>query len=137
MAISIKNIKLNTKTVTLEFPTLPVFKVDIGYISNELTRKILKDSHVMKFDEATGVSFEDVDSDKFAKLFCKHAIVGWKGLTVGVLSELMLLDIDADTNLEEEVIFSEDNAFDLYLNCTPFSKWVTGAAKSLTQFRTK
>lgn len=137
MAISIKNIKLSTKTVKLEYPSLPGFVVEVGYLSNELTRKILKESNIMKFDEATGVSFEDVDSEKFAKLFCKHAVINWSGLTLELLNQLMLIGLDETMNGEDEVVYSEDNAYELYINCTAFSKWVTSTAKSLTQFRTK
>jgi hypothetical protein len=135
MAISIKNITLNTKEMQVAFPGHPSFLIKIGYISNELTRKIYRDSHVTKFDESNGINFEDLDSDKFSELFCKHAIVGWSGLTLDTLSKLILIDIVKDANLEEEVEFSVDNALHLYLNCTAFNKWVSSNTRSLTQFR--
>lgn len=134
MAISIKSIKLNTKEMQVEFPTLPGFVVSLGYISNELTRKIYKDSHITKFDESNGINYEDLDSDKFAELFCKYAIVGWKGLTLEGLSNLILID-STGMDLTEEVEFSKDNALDLYMNSTVFSKWVSAQSKSLTLFR--
>lgn len=136
MAISIKNIKLTTKEIELCYPTIPEFKVKIGYLSNELTRKLLNQSNVVRIDEATGVSFEETDNEKFSKLFCKHAILGWEGLTIERLSSILLIDTEGQ-DLEAEVEFSEENAYDLYIGSTHFSKWVTTAAKSLTQFRTK
>lgn len=119
----------------LEYPTIPGFKVKIGYLSNELTRKLLKESNVIKIDEATGVSYEDVDNDKFSKLFCKHALVGWEGLTMERLSQLLLIKYD-EADADELVEFSEENAYDLYIGSTAFSKWITTHAKSLNQFRT-
>lgn len=133
-AISIKNIKLNTKTISLSFPEYPDFVVEIGYLSTELSRKMYKDSHVTKIDQSSGVPFEEVDNEVFAEQFCKHAIKGWKGLTYEVLSNLMLVDIPDDG--EDTVIdYSPENALALYLESLSFNRWVTASCKSLTKFR--
>lgn len=134
MSISIAQIKQLTRKKTVEYPSLPGFKITLGYISNELNRKIYKEATVNKFDQANGVSYPELDQDVFAQLLCKHAICGWEGLTVKGLSELLLVDT---SSLDEDAIveYSEDNALQLYLNCLPLNKWLSNAVRDLNQFR--
>lgn len=134
MSLNIKNIALPTKSVEVACPLANGFKVTIGYISNELTRKLLKDAQVTKYDETNGLNYSEVDMELFAELFCEKAILGWSGLTIEGLSNLILIDTTG-LELGQEVPFSKENAHELYRNCNSFSKWVSTQAKSLTLFR--
>lgn len=132
--ISIAAIKELTRTKTVDYPSMPGFKITLGYISNELNRKIYKEATVNKFDSANGVSYPELDQEKFAELLCKHAIRGWEGLTVAGLSELLLINTDS-LSQDEAVEYTEDNALQLYLNCLPLNKWLSNAVRELNQFR--
>jgi len=136
-AISIKSIKLNTKTIDLNFPEYPTFVVQIGYLSTELSRKMYKESYVTKLDPESGVPFEEVDNNVFAEQFCRHAIKGWSGLTYEILSNLMLIEIPDDVDPSVEIDYSPENALALYLESVALNRWVTMSCKSLTKFRTK
>lgn len=136
MNINIKQIALPTKTVEVAYSPIPGFVVTIGYISNELTRKLIKDSQESKYDQDNGLTYSETNMEKFGEEFCKHAIVGWKGLTGEALASLMLVDLEGNgIKPEDEISYSLDNAHTLYLNSAAFAKWVGIQAKNLSLFR--
>lgn len=136
MTISIKNITLPTKSVKIEYPSVPGFFVEVGYISNELTRKLLKAANETKYDELNGINYNETNPEKFSEEFCKHAICGWEGLTGEGLASLILVDLENNGIKPEDTIpFSADNAHTLYMNCAAFSKWIGLQSKNLSLFR--
>ena len=77
---------------------------------------------------------EDVDEDKFVSLFAKATVKGWKGLTLSVLQELILIDMkenDPTTELE----YSQENAQLLMQNSTEFDQWLNEVVFDLANFR--
>lgn len=136
MNINIKKIALPTKSVKVEYTPVPGFMVEIGFISNELTRKLIAECAETKFDDVNGFNFTETNMDKFAVVFCKNAIVGWSGLTGEGLAKLMLVDLEGNNIAPtDEISFTPENAHTLYMNSIPFSKWVALKAKDLSLFR--
>ncbi len=73
------------------------------------------------------------DDEEHVKSFCRHAVLGWKGLTYDKLSQLTLMKEVED--MDAEIPFSEDNAYFLIKESTIFDNWIAQKVSNLTFFR--
>lgn len=135
--MSLKNILVDTKTVEVDFPGHPTFKVVLGAISRELLRKIRKDSTTTKMDSKLRMPIEKLDEEKFATMFTEAAVKGWSGLTFEILSELTLIDEDAVDNMEEEIEYTQENASTLLKESQIFDSWVNEVVYDIARFRSR
>lgn len=130
--INLKNVVVQTKSVDVAYPGIPGFVVTIGYVSRATSRKIVESS---KKDVMTnGVVISVQDDDLFVENFVKSAILGWKGLTLGDVSKLLLIDAQ-DLDLDTEVEFSVDNAVQLMKESVAFDNWINTVVFQLDSFR--
>lgn len=133
--MSLKSLQLVTKTAEIEFPGLDGFKVKIGAISRELSRKLREESEVTKIDPKYKMPIKEVDETIFANKFAKAAIKGWSGLKYKYLTELMLVDLSTIEDLESELEYSEEDAVDLLKGSVVFDNWLNEQVFSLQAFR--
>lgn len=133
--MNIAQLAIPTKVVEAEFPGIPGFVVKLSFISRALTKDITKEATVTKMDPTYMKPIQEIDSDKFVEIFCKKSIIGWSGLTIEGLSNLLLI-APSDTP-EEEVPFNLENAIYLMKNSTVFDAWVNSVVFNLDQFRAK
>lgn len=133
--LNLKDIAIDTKEVEVSFPGFDTFKVRIKYVSRAASKKLLEDSEVKEFKNGALINIRR-DEDKFSNLFSQHCITGWSGLTLDIVSHLILIDI-GDRDPSTEVPYSSDNAAMLLKNSVAFNRFIDETVFDLETFRTK
>ena len=133
--MELKKLMVDTKSVWMDFPGLEGFSVEVANLSRKELMALRKKCTSQKFDRRSRQLEEILDEDKFVKFFTKASVKNWKGLTVEYTSSLMLISAD-DTNKDDEVPFSEENAETLVANSTEFDTWLNEVVFDLDNFRT-
>ena len=122
-----------SKTVTVDFPGMEGFEIDLCYLAREELLKLRKKTITTKFNRRTHQPEEILDEDKFVVEYTAAVIKGWKGLKVSYLEELLLVDTDGlDPN--SELPYSPEEAEILMRNSNSFDTWVTEAVSDLENF---
>ena len=131
----LKDIIVNTKTVTVEFPGLKGFEVQIAAVSREVSRKLKTDSEVTKIDPKLRMPVTELDEEKFVESFAKVAIKGWKGFKYSYLKDLLLVDEDQIDNPDDEVEFNLENVVQLLKHSQIFDSWINDMVFDIERFR--
>jgi hypothetical protein len=131
--ISLASLMTPSKTVKVDFPGYKGFTIDLCYLAREEMVKIRKKCVTTKFDKKTRQPEEILDEDRFVTEYCKGVIKGWSGLKYRYLEELLLVDVSA-LDLDDELLYTQDNAELLMKNSTDFDTWVTETVSDLENF---
>lgn len=121
------------KVIEVEFPDIDGFVVSMVYLTREDLTKIRNQSLTYKFNKRTRQREEDVDSDKFLNFYVEKAIKGWRGLKFKHLPQLLPVDI-SNSNGEEEIPYSHEEAYELVKNSTVFDQFVTDTMNEFEKF---
>ena len=121
------------KAIEVEFPDLEGFKVTVSFVPREDLVKIRNQALVYKFNKRTRQREEEVDNEKFVELYAERVIKGWRGLKVKHLPKLLAADTSG-LNLEEEIIYSEEEALELLKNSSIFDQFITDTVNDLEAF---
>jgi hypothetical protein len=132
----IKNTVASNKVVEIEYDTIPGFKVQLRYLHRDELHKIRNASLKVKYNRTTHAREEDVDNERFLKLYTEKAIVGWSGLKIKHLPELYPANIE-NLNPDDEVPYSVEAAYDLTEASASFDKWVTNCMQDIDVFNQK
>jgi hypothetical protein len=132
----IKSLMITEKVVSVEFPDVDGFFVDVCYLSKERLLKLRNQSLKISFNKRTRQREEEVDSDKFLELYSEAIIKGWKGLTVRVLAELLPIET-AGADMDEEIAYSKDEAFFLLKNSTLFDQFINDTINNFSVFESE
>ena len=133
--MELKSLIVDTKSTWVEFPGLDGFEVELANLSRKELVALRKKCTQQKFNRKTRAFEETLDDDKFVKEFTNSTVKGWKGLQLGFLEDLVLVDLkgqDASTLLE----YSEENALLLVENSSEFDNWLNEVVFDLENFRT-
>ena len=131
--VSLASLLTPSKTVTVDYPTLDGFSVDLCYLAREELIKLRSRCVSQKLNRKTRAFEETLDEDKFLTEYCKAVIKGWKGLKYKYLEELLLVDISGQEP-EDDLSFSVENAETLMKNGADFDTWVTEVTGDLENF---
>jgi hypothetical protein len=133
MSISLKTLLVPSKSLDVEYPGMPDFKIQVSFLSRETLQSIRKKSTKTTFKNRQPV--EELNDELFLELYVKSAIKGWSGLKLKYLEQLAPVDLtgqDADAELE----YSEENALYLMKNSTNFDSFVSEQVTDLGNFQT-
>jgi hypothetical protein len=130
----LKNLMVDTKSAWVSYPGVAGFEVEICSIPRAQLIKLRKSCTVTKFDRKSKMPIESLDEDMYVAEFTKAAIKNWKGLTLGKLEDLILVDLGGQ-DPATEVPFSLDDAQTLVSNSSDFDSWLTDAVFDLDHFR--
>ena len=133
--MELKSLLVDSKTTWVEFPGLDGFEVELANLSRKELVALRKKCTQQKFNRKTRAFEETLDDDKFVKEFTNATVKGWKGLQLGFLEDLVLVDLknqDTSTLLE----YTEDNALLLVENSSEFDNWLNEVVFDLENFRT-
>ena len=130
--MELKSLIADNKSIELEYPDMPGFKLTVNYISKDELRKITQKAKTIGFDKRTHSPTETVDNDLFIKIYVSKALTGWSGLTVDYLRRLIVVN----DNVPEDgfVPFSEDNAFALVQGSPDFDGWLSSVMSDIEVF---
>ena len=133
--MQLKNLIIDSKSAWVEFPGLDGFSVEVVNLSRKELQNLRKRCVTQKLDRKTRQMEEVLDEEKFVKYFTESTIKDWKGLTLGHLETLILIDT-TDKILTTELPFSSDNAQILVAQSTEFDSWLNEVVFDLDNFRT-
>tara|TARA_R100000152_G_C6633813_1_gene80560 strand:+ start:18 stop:455 length:438 start_codon:yes stop_codon:yes gene_type:complete len=131
--ISLASLMTPSKTVTMEYPGIDGFKVDITYLAREELLKVRNKCVKQKFNKKTRQFEDELDEDRFLTEYVKGVIRGWTGLKYADLGQLLLVDVSAQ-DPEGELVYSQENAEVLMKNSNDFDTWVTEITGDLENF---
>tara|TARA_B110000858_G_scaffold171194_1_gene201514 strand:+ start:558 stop:1004 length:447 start_codon:yes stop_codon:yes gene_type:complete len=134
--MDLKSLLVDSKTTWAEFPGLDGFEVELANLSRKELVNLRKKCTSNKFNRKTRGFEEILDDEKFVKEFTDATVKGWKGLKLGYLEDLILVDL-ADQDPEMEMEFSIENAQILVENSSEFDNWLNEVVFDLENFRTK
>jgi hypothetical protein len=131
--ISLKSLMKPSMTVSIDFPGMVGFSVDLCYLAREELLALRKKCLNKKFNRSTHQAEEVLDEDKFLTEYCKAVIKGWSGLKLSYLEELLLVDTDG-MDPDAELPYSQEEAEILMKNSNSFDTWVTETLGDLENF---
>ena len=133
--MELKSLLVDSKTTWVEFPGLDGFEVELANLSRKELVALRKKCTQNKFNRKTRAFEETLDDEKFVIEFTQSTVKGWKGLKLGYLEDLVLVDLK-NQDVEKELEFSEANAQSLVENSTEFDNWLNEVVFDLENFRT-
>lgn len=132
----LKSLMTNDLTAWVDFPGIDGFRVNFRFIKREELIKIRSKSLVVSFNKRTRQKEEEVDSNKFIKHYISAAVIGWEGLKIKHLPELLPVDISS-LNPEEVIEYSNEEAVELATNSSIFDSFVTETLNDYEVFSRK
>ena len=133
--MELKSLLVDSKTTWVEFPGLDGFEVELANLSRKELVALRKRCTSNKFNRKTRAFEEILNEEKFLVEFTEATVKGWKGLQLGYLEDLVLVDLkgqDATIPLE----YTEENALLLVENSSEFDNWLNEVVFDLDNFRT-
>ena len=131
--VSLATLMTPSKTVTMDYPGIDGFTVDITYLAREELLKLRNRCLKQKFNKKTRQFEEELNDDRFLTGYVKGVIQNWSGLKYRRLEELLLVDV-SHLSPEDELPYSQDNAELLMKNAADFDTWVTETVGNLENF---
>lgn len=133
--MELKSLLVDSKTTWVEFPGLDGFEVELANLSRKELVALRKKCTQQKFNRKTRAFEETLDDDKFVKEFTQATVKGWKGLQLGFLEDLLLVDLKGQ-DVTKELDYNEENALLLVENSSEFDNWLNEVVFDLENFRT-
>lgn len=130
--LSLKNLLVPSKAVSVEYPGMPGFELNLNFLSKETIIGLRKKSMSTKFKRGGQVE-EEVNDDLFTELYVKAVLKGWKGLKMKYVEQLVPVDMTG-VNPEDELAYNDENALMLMKNSTDFDQYVGGQVSDLANF---
>ena len=131
MSISLKTLLVPSKSLEVEYPGMPDFKIQIAFLSRETLQTIRKKSTKTSFKNRQPV--EELNDELFLELYVKSAVKGWSGLKLKYLEQLAPVDL-TNQDLDAELEYSEENALYLMKNSSNFDSFVSEQVTDLGNF---
>lgn len=129
--LSLKSMLVPSKEITVEYPGMPGFEVQVSFLSRETLQNIRKKATKTTFKNRQPV--EELNDDLFLELYVKGCIKGWSGLKLKYLEQLAPVDV-SDADPESELDYSEENALYLMKSSTNFDSFISEKVTDLGNF---
>lgn len=131
MTISLKSLLVPSKSVEVEYPGLPGFKLSIAFLSRETLLNIRKKSTKTSFKNRQ--ASEEFNEDLFLQLYVENAVKGWSGLKLSYLEQLAPVDLSGQ-DMDAELEFTPENALYLMKNSSNFDGFISEQVSDLGNF---
>jgi hypothetical protein len=134
--MDLKSLLVDSKTTWVEFPGLNGFEVELANLSRKELVNLRKKCTINKFNRKTRQFEDELNDEKFVIEFTRSTVKNWKGLQLGFLQDLLLVDL-GDQDPTKELDFSEENAQELVENSSEFDNWLNEVVFDLENFRSE
>jgi len=131
--ISLKTLLVPSKTVEVDYPGMPGFKINLSFLSREVLSTIRKKSTKTTFKNRQPT--EELNDEIFLELYVREAVKGWSGLKLSYLEQLAPIDLTGQ-DMEAELDFSDENALYLMKSSSNFDAFVSEQVTDLGNFST-
>ena len=132
-ALSLKNLLVPSKSLEVEYPGMPDFKLSLAFLSRETLQTVRKKASKTSFKNRQPV--EELNDELFLELYVKATVKGWTGLKLKYLEQLAPVDLSGQ-DLEAELAYSEENALFLMKNSSNFDSYISEQVTDLGNFST-
>jgi hypothetical protein len=129
--LSLKTLLVPSKSVTVEYPGMPGFSVDVCFLSRETLQNIRKKSTKTTFKNRQPL--EELNDELFLELYVKASIKGWTGLKLSYLEQLAPVDL-SDEDGEQTLEYTEENALYLMKASPNFDAFISEQVTDLGNF---
>ena len=129
--LSLKSMLVPSKEITVEYPGMPGFEVQVSFLSRETLQNIRKKATKTTFKNRQPV--EELNDDLFLELYVKGCIKGWSGLKLKYLEQLAPVDV-SDQDPDGELEYTEENALYLMKSSTNFDSFISEKVTDLGNF---
>lgn len=133
MTLSLKSLLVPSKSVEVEYPGMPGFKLQLAFLSRETLLNIRKKSTKTSFKNRQPQ--EDFNEDLFLQLYVEAAIKGWEGLKLRYLEQLAPVDLTGQ-DMDAELEYTAENALYLMKNSSNFDAFISEQVSDLGNFST-
>lgn len=133
MTLSLKSLLVPSKSVEVEYPGMPGFKLQLAFLSRETLLNIRKKSTKTSFKNRQPQ--EEFNEDLFLQLYVEAAVKGWNGLKLRYLEQLAPVDL-AGQDMDAELEYTAENALYLMKNSSNFDAFVSEQVSDLGNFST-
>lgn len=130
-SLSLKSLLVPSKSLEVEYPGMPEFKLNLAFLSRETLQTIRKKASKTTFKNRQPV--EELNDELFLELYVKATVKGWSGLKLKYLENLAPVDL-SEQNPEDELEYSEENALFLMKNSANFDGFVSEQVSELGNF---
>lgn len=131
--VSLKSLLVPTKEVSIEYPGLEGFKLDLCFLSREELVKIRKKATKIVYKNRQPT--DELNDDLFLSLYVDGCIKGWTGLKFSYLEQLAPVDV-SDQNAEDCLGYSRENALFLMRASANFDSFISETVTELSNFPT-
>lgn len=131
--LSLKSLLVPSKSLEVEYPGMPDFKIQVAFLSRETLQNIRKKATKTTFKNRQPV--EELNDELFLDLYVKASVKGWSGLKLSYLEQLAPVDISGE-DPSSVLEFSEENALYLMKNSTNFDTFISEQVTELGNFTT-
>lgn len=133
MTISLKSLLVPSKSVEVEYPGMPGFKVNLAFLSRETLLNIRKKSTRTSFKNRQ--ASEEFNEDLFLQLYVENAVKGWTGFKLTYLEQLAPVDL-SNQDMNAELEYTQENALYLMKNSSNFDGFISEQVSDLGNFST-
>lgn len=133
MTLSLKSLLVPSKSVEVEYPGMPGFKLQLAFLSRETLLNIRKKSTKTSFKNRQPQ--EDFNEDLFLQLYVEAAIKGWEGLKLRYLEQLAPVDLTGQ-DMDDMLEYTAENALYLMKNSSNFDAFISEQVSDLGNFST-
>ena len=134
--MDLKSLLVDSKTTWVEFPGLNGFEVELANLSRKELTNLRKRCTINKFNRKTRQFEDELNDEKFVVEFSRATVKNWKGLKLGYLEDLLLVDLKGQDK-EKQLDYTEENAIQLVENSSEFDNWLNEVVFDLENFRSK
>lgn len=131
-SLSLKSLLVPSKSVEVEYPGMPDFKISVAFLSRETLVNIRKKATSVAYKNRAPI--ESVDDELFLKLYVEASIKGWKGLKLSYLAQLAPVDLTGQ-NMEDDLGYSDENALFLMKSSANFDSFISETVTDLSNFQ--
>lgn len=131
-SLSLKTLLVPSKSVEVEYPGFPGFKISVSFLSRETLVNIRKKATKTTFKNRQ--SSDEVNDELFLQLYVEASIKGWSGLKLSYLEQLAPVDLTGQ-NMDDDLVFSEENALFLMKSSSNFDAFISDTVTDLGNFQ--
>lgn len=132
-----KLVPTNTESMTAVVEYRDGIKFKLRFISRSTLSRIGQLCVVWKYNDKTRQRQQHLDNDKYAAEFCRQAVIGWEGVTLRKLANLMPLDLSQvpAEDQDKDLPFDVDNLLVLVKNAYELDNFLQDTAVDIKMFR--
>lgn len=110
------------------------FEVLVTYYGRPAMRELSERCSIKEYDTRQMKAVERLDNDLFRKEYVKRVIKDWRGLTLTVLKQLVVVNLDPSLPADLQVDCTEDNKEMLVTQSLEFDAWLQQMCSDVENF---